>query len=867
MKEISLYIKAKNEKSALIEGARELGVDPGAVKVTGAQGDLYTVSLKDSPGQIDIGVREDKMAATVYTITPPTGRGKPVKVEDIEHRLSELGVVFGLDREMIQKIATETAESGTAKKNITIAGGTPPETGRPAQLEPLIGRDAANSDPRACSMVKPGQVIAVKVPAATGRPGKNVLGEEVPPQAGADIDISAGDNVSLDKEGIHFISNVYGAARKTWKDISVTDFVRVSPDGMWADMPIFPCLADNNPLTLEDIHAILENAAVKHGIKDDLIKAVLEAGEPVENFRVAEATPARDGLDAGVEFRFRLNNDDPEKIENKRQEGSLDPALVIKDLVSAGDILAVKTPTTSPVDGRTITGAILRGTRPNDKNPETGENVSVLDDGLTYTVSEGVVAGYAEYATGRLSVESPLLISEDGLSACLSVHPPSENGKALTLEQVEKITTRAGVHDPDMDAAARAIEAAFATKLPFHDVVIARGKAPENGRDAQIEFKFQLDRLAGTLIEGSDRIDYHERRSIQNVKKGDILSIKTPATKGRNGVDVLGNVVPAVPGKDVKLVPAGNVSLSGDGLTMTAEIDGMVILKDRNKIGVFRLYEIQGDVDLKTGNLTMDGVLNITGWIRSGFRVRASGKIYVRGGIEDAFVNAGAGLHVSGGILGAERGKVNAAGDLSAFFIENTRVNVDGDMFIRDDIRHSRVSVGGRIEAVERKGRIIGGTIEATRGLTANEIGTAVGVKTLVSVGYDPKLKKLIDRTSERIENYHRQKAKMDTVLARYAPRIKDKSLPKETLFRLSTLSKLRRRAVLIDGRLKKYKKQLIEKLAATEKSSIAVTVNRVVYAGTVIAIKGFSLEVKEDIMGKVKFVLNQRGDGVELVR
>jgi len=867
MKEVVLNIKAKKENSALNEGARKLGDQSSAVKGTVIDGAFHNVSQKDSPGPIDIRIREDKMSATIHLVTPTTDSDKSVTIEAIDHRLSELGVIFGIDREMIQKVLNEAVESGSTKNNITIAKGTPPEAGQAAKLDLKIGRDAANSDPRACSIVKPGQVIAVKVPASTGLPGQNVLGEEVPPKAGTDIEILAGDNVLVDKAGIHFTSTVYGVARKTWKDISVTNLVRVSPDGMWVDMPIFPYLADNNPLTLEDIQVIVKNAGVKYGIKDDLIKTVLEAGEPVETFRVVESTLAQDGLDAKIEFRFRLNNDDPEQIENERQKGSLEPILITKELVSAGDILAVKIPMKPPVDGRTITGAILKGAKPNDIRLGTGENVTVLDDGLTYVVSEGVIAGYAEYANGRVFVENPLYISEDGLLAYLSIHPPSENGLSLTLEQVKRMIAKAGiVHGLDMDAAPRAIEEATARKVPLHEVIIAKGDAPENGSDALIDLKFQSDRLAGTIIKGSDRMDYRERRSIQNVKKGDILSIKTLPTKGRNGVDVFGKVIPAEPGKDFKLIPAGNVTLSADGLTMTSEIDGMVILKDKNKIGVFQLHEIQGDVDLKTGNLSMDGSLNIKGWIRSGFMVRASGEIHVGGGIEDASVQSGAGIHISGGILGSDKGKIDTSGDLSAFFIENAQVNVKGDIFVRDDIRNSRISAGGFIEAMERKGRIIGGTIEATHSLTANEIGTAVGVKTLVYVGYDPNLKRLIANTSERIETYNRQKAKMDTILAQYTPKIKSKSLPKETLFRLSNLIKLRRKAVLIDAKLKKYKEQLFEKLNETENSSIEVTVNRVVYAGTVITIKDFSHEIKEDIMGKVKFVLNQDGNGVELV-
>ena len=857
-------ISGKDEQTALTEGARQLGVDPEEVSVTGVDDSTYTVSLKSAPGQLEIVVREDDMAAVIKAILPPVGYGSPLDADDVAYALADRNIVFGIDEKAIEDIVSEVADTGTPRNNIVVATGEPPKHGEDGRIDFKVGQDAANGDPEACFSVKPGQVIAVWVPATKGTPGQNIRGREIPAKDGQGAEISPGENVTLAKDKNTFIATAYGTAQATPEGVSVKKLLRVSDDKMRAEMDLFPRLADNSELTFEDVVGILEKEGVLHGIKENVVREALEAGQRVPNLRVAEAIRARDGVDARVEFKFRLNDDEPEAVDAARRDGGLDASAVVKELVKAGDVLARRFPVEEAVDGCTVTGEILKGAEPRDKLVKAGKNVRILDDGVTYVVEDGVV-GYADYVEGELCVEDAVRVSEDQLCAYLSVHPPSGSGKVLTADMVEKLLADRGiVHDIDRKAIEQAFTDASRGDKPLFDMLIAEGTAPEKGQDARFEFNFQPLKSPGTITDPSGRMNFRERGSIQNLKAGDVLAVKIPSTPGKEGINLFGGVIPVEPGADKELIPADNVAVSDDGLTYTAEIDGMVALIQENKIAVFKHHEIPGDVDYSTGDLKMDGSLSVKGWIRSGFQVRSSGEIFVGQGVEDAIVVAGANIQVYGGIIGSGKATIYAGGDLAAHFLEGARVHAGGNLFVRDDILRSAVSADGTINVTEGKGRILGGTVEAGRSIEANEIGAETGVNTHVAVGMDLNIRRQMAKAQKRLEDLKRNKAKINMVLSRYGKKKKDSAIHKEEARKLGKAVKLKREIELKEIALTNYRKKLAGKMSETDVESAAVRAKKAVYQGTTVVIRGCAYHVREDIMGKVTFVFNQEQQAVE---
>jgi uncharacterized protein len=867
MEQTTITLFVEDRKTARIEGARQLGVHPDEVKVVQIDETTYDVSLRNVSGQFEIIVREDKMSAAIETITPPSGNGKPVTVDDIELTLKDLGIIYGISWEVINNTVSEVTETGTPCSNIQIASGEPARKGKDGRIDFKIGPDAVNKDPNANKMVKPGQVVAVKIPAEKGTSGRNIFNDEVPSRKGNDVEFASGENVTKSKDGHTFIAAIYGTAKLTPKKVSIENPVKTSKTGMWAKLSIFPTLADGSKLTYQDICTVMEKSRITCGIMEDAIKKVIEAGEQVRDFTVAEAAPAIDGVDARVDFKFRLNGDDPETVDAARKDGSLPASSVIKEMFSSGDVIAIKIPQEEPMNGSTIFGKPLAGAKPKDKQIKAGENVMVLNDGLTFVVADGISAGYADYRDEQVCIEEPLQVSEDKLTVSLSVHPPSKSGRMMTVDLLEKMLAERGiVQGIDLSAAEQAIKEAVSKNMPVHDVVIAEGKSALRGEDGQIELKFQPEKIAGTIDENTGKIDYKERKSIQRVKEGALLAVKIPPTPGMEGVDVFGDIIPTVPGNEKSLTPAGNVAVSDDGLRFTSEIDGIVFISPENKIWISKEYEVPGDVNYSIGNLSMEGSLNIKGWIQSGFEVTASDGIKVGGGVEDAIVDAGADIHIDGGVIGSGGGSIQAGGNIFARFFENARIHANGDIIVHDDILRSTVSANGRIYATKGKGRIRGGSVEAGKGVEANEIGSDAGIETSVSVGMDLKTRKLLADSIKQLQHFERERAKMDKILVRFAKKYKQKSLSVDINHKLKRLVKHRREVVRKETMLNKYRRELAQKISKDGADPVSVTVIKTVYSGTKIVIGGYVYRGEEDIKGKTVFVLNAEQESVELV-
>ena len=702
MLQTTVTISSDNNETARIDGAEKLGVQPDEVSVESVDGETYTVSMLNAPGQLEIVILDRHMNATIRTITPPLGNGKPLAVKDIEEALADLNIVFGINKEIIENIVSEVAATGIAQNNV----------------------------------------------------------------------------------------------------------------------------------------------------------------------RIAVGEPAKDGVDARIEFKFRLNGEEPETVDVSRQSGGLDSTTVIKEMVGEADVLAIKIPSEKFVNGSTVTGETLLGAEPKDKPLLAGPNVTLLEDNVTYAVTEGVAVGYADYVDGRLCVEDPLQVSEDKLSVRLSVYSPSQSGKMLTMEIVEKMLTDSGItHGIDQDAIERALKEAIAGGMPIHNTVIARGKVPESGKKARIELKFQTDKMVGTIDQESGAIDYRERQALQNVKTGEVLAVNVPPTKGKEGFNVYGDIIPAEPDTDEILTPGENVVVSDDGLVLTSAIDGVVVLTHGNKIGVFKQFEVSGDVDYSTGNLSMAGALDIKGWIRAGFHVQAKGEIRIGGGIEGANVEADADISIKGGIIGSGERKVHAGGNLTVRFIENAQVHANGDILISNDIVRSNVSAGGSIIGTGGQGRIRGGSISAGKIIEMNEIGSPAGIITHVSVGVAPKFREKLADISKKLDGYRKSKVKADRVLAKCDKPGKEKTMSREFLRKLEVLNKHRRKIVIEENRIVKEREALSKKLSVTDGEQFAVKVKGVVYSGTTVFVSGYAFEVKDDIKGKVAFILDEEELAVKMVR
>ncbi len=279
----------------------------------------------------------------------------------------------------------------------------------------------------------------------------------------------------------------------------------------------------------------------------------------------------------------------------------------------------------------------------------------------------------------------------------------------------------------------------------IHRVAVVAGGTPlVLGENAKIKpvIKPSVVRTPKSTEPGKDQVDYRELGSIVNVREGQLLLEKIPATKGAVGKDVYGMEIRTKDGKDLTIKCGPGVALSEDGLKVTATVQGKFLMQD-GKPSVYEEHTIQGDVDLKVGNIAFCGKeLKIQGEVLPGFKVKCMGNVSVLKGVNNAEIHSEGDVYIKGGLVG-EDSVIKANGDISIDFCENIDfLETRGDLIIRDFIVQGKAQVAGDIKALEGKGRIIGGSFVAGGSVYAKELGSDGEVVTDITVGLNTSLEK-----------------------------------------------------------------------------------------------------------------------------
>jgi uncharacterized protein (DUF342 family) len=336
-------------------------------------------------------------------------------------------------------------------------------------------------------------------------------------------------------------------------------------------------------------------------------------------------------------------------------------------------------------------------------------------------------------------------LSDDKLTANLSISNADETF-SVTQEQLEDLL-KANFIIHGVDTMMLAQIASNPKSFFYQKVVIARGSEPTEGQNGSIKYIYDLDNEDKTPLELEDgKVNYKQVISLHNVKKGQLIGQRTLATAGISGRAVTGEPLLAKPGKETFFKVGKNVIMDADQMALYSAIDGMVVKTDRDKVNVFPIYEINGDVDYSIGNIDFIGTVVVRGNVLPGFKIRASGDIRVTGGVEAAELEADGSIEISAGIVGQSKAHVKAGKNVKSSFIQDAFVEAAEDINVSQSIMHSTIRAGRSVNCNGPKGLIVGGTIQAGERVTARTIGNSMATTTVVEVGVLPELRnELID--------------------------------------------------------------------------------------------------------------------------
>ncbi len=185
--------------------------------------------------------------------------------------------------------------------------------------------------------------------------------------------------------------------------------VEVSEDEMKAFVYFNPPKYSGRHMDYEDVVEGLRNAGVVTGIKEKEINEYLEEMEYRRPLLAAEGVYARNGNDASVEYKVRIDKtntrfeeDDSGKVDFRNLE--------LLENVVVGQLLAVKIPAEEGIPGRTITNRVIPAKSGRDIPLKFGKGTILSEDGTELTAE---INGQVVYKLNKISVEPVFVVNGD----------------------------------------------------------------------------------------------------------------------------------------------------------------------------------------------------------------------------------------------------------------------------------------------------------------------------------------------------------------------------------------------------------------------------------------------------------------------
>lgn len=363
------------------------------------------------------------------------------------------------------------------------------------------------------------------------------------------------------------------------------------------------------------------------------------------------------------------------------------------------------------------------------------------------------------------------------MAAYLHISQPF-GGAPVTREQVGSAIERAGVvFGLDHEAVEQSIQAGRAD-----NVLIAKGRPPVHGEDGRLESLIPSMKERRPRIDEHDLADYRNLGEVLVVHMGETLVRRVPATPGEVGETLLGQEIPTIPGKEVMFAPGltGVVPDTSDPDVLVAAITGQPV-QVKNGVIVEPTYAASR-VDLSTGNIVFDGTVKVQGDVQAGMTIRATGDIHVAGTVEastqgEATLEAGGDIVVQGGVIGrVDSGdgesyvsRIHCKGSFTAHFVQNVHIFAEGSIYVDDTAMQSELSAANQVVVGKEgsgKGRIIGGLIQATLLVKAQVIGSPSLTRTVVEVGFHPKMNDRLRLLVSEREEWDKKLEDVQRVLA-----------------------------------------------------------------------------------------------------
>ncbi|EPG75930.1 PF03961 family protein [Leptospira fainei serovar Hurstbridge str. BUT 6] len=458
---------------------------------------------------------------------------------------------------------------------------------------------------------------------------------------------------------------------------------------------------------------------------------------------------------------------------------------------------------------------------------------------------------YISNMKARPGMEAKLVldVAMDRMKAKVTLVPPKPGGRDLEVRDVINYLKNAGVkYGIKEDEIQRRLEEEFYNQ-PF---TAAEGDLPINGKNATIIYRVRTQKNVIFREDESGRVDYKDMDLIENVVVGQLLAEKIPAEKGKYGRTLFNELLPAKDGLDTELKQGKGTILSEDRTKLTAEVNGQVVYA-AGRLSVETVYRVNGDVGIKTGNVTFLGSVIITGNVEDNYSVKAAGNIEIYGTVQKANVEADGDIIIRQGVSGRDEARIESTGgNVIAKFIQNATVITEKDVIVQEGILHCFVSAGGKVVSNGKRGQIVGGTIRAAELIAAKVIGSSANPPTELVVGTDPKvLKQIADYEEKLAENrgkFEQLTKSLKTLKAR-----KESDPASFTQDHEQQLAKTAKAVEKLETRVREYENEIqnLQNYMEDRAANGKICIEKTLYGGVTLKIRNSDFKTRNEIKHK----------------
>jgi uncharacterized protein (DUF342 family) len=345
-------------------------------------------------------------------------------------------------------------------------------------------------------------------------------------------------------------------------------------------------------------------------------------------------------------------------------------------------------------------------------------------------------------ADGRIEIR----FTENNLEAYANFFPPQKSGKPITSDYINYVLDNENIHfGVDWDTVQSSALQCNTRMEPIFDVLLAKGERPVD----QISEYYQVipqPSIRPPEPKGNYRLDYKQFSPYTVVKEGQRLATFMPAVPGKEGKNVLGDVL------QFRTINPSGVSVGENTKTddkgIYAAIAGQLI-ESNHSLNVYPSLQIKGSIGYGTGHINFPGDITINGEVADGFKIYSGGSIAVKQTIDVTEIMCKGNLLVGAGISGREPGLVKVNGGIKTKFIQSCRVACRQKVMVMSSVTNSTIFTMADLEMGE-KGSISGSDIWAIHGVKTMNIGGG-GKPTKIHCGMDWTVQQEMNRIKEQL--------------------------------------------------------------------------------------------------------------------